>query len=294
MDDSLARALDRLNGIGRRSELIAAGASPASFDPAWREGTLLRVRHGTYAKPECERQIVRAARVGGALAGLSAAKRYGLWQPPDPTSAALTVSVQPNAPRLRDPDDASRRLDRGRKDVRILHDGHLLHSRHERLCVGLPRCLAQVMPSMVPEYALAVLDSAIRLEGGHIDLASLAGRVPSRCQATVAAADARAESGTESIMRWGLLRARIPFVIQQKLAPGIRVDFVLAGFLVIECTSYEYHASPQQYEDDRRRIAAAVRLGYVVLEFTYHQVLFDWDRVLATIMAALAAGRSGR
>ncbi|GAA4265541.1 hypothetical protein [Frondihabitans peucedani] len=69
---------------------------------------------------------------------------------------------------------------------------------------------------------------------------------------------------------------------------------MVAGRLVVECTSFEYHASPQQYRLDRDRIAAVVRLGFGVLELTYHQVLFAWDEVLETIEAALAFATAGR
>ncbi|GAA4265540.1 hypothetical protein GCM10022256_11520 [Frondihabitans peucedani] len=67
-----------------------------------------------------------------------------------------------------------------------------------------------------PELGLAVLDSSLRLpEHRRPLLNDLREHLPARCSRVLALADARAESGTESILRWRLTEAGIPFVIQE-------------------------------------------------------------------------------
>ena len=113
---------------------------------------------------------------------------------------------------------------------------------------------------------------------------------PEYVERVIDAADGSAESGTESIMRWGLLQTGLVFEAQKWLTSRIRVDFFVAGFIAVECVSFEHHGSARDYENDRHRISEIVRLGNVVLEFTYHQVVFDWPATLATIMCAVVRG----
>ena len=63
---------------------------------------------------------------------------------------------------------------------------------------------------------------------------------------------------------------------------------LIDGWLVIECGSVEHHGSPDQYNRDRHRIAELHRLGFVVLEFSYPQIMFDFDIVLETVLTTLA------
>ncbi len=71
------------------------------------------------------------------------------------------------------------------------------------------------------------------------------------------------------------------------LTSTIRVDFVVEGSLVVECTSKEHHGSPEQDNKDRARITTIIGLGYVVMEFTYQQVFFDLPRVWQALVQGL-------
>lgn len=285
MDEQLTRAISRHAGLATRAELLKAGAHPDSITPAWAAGEIVRVRHGLYAIPGLPTEVLRAARLGGVLASLSALPLLGLWEPPN---HILHVSVRPNSKGLRDPDHPTMPLDRQRSDLRLLHDGHRLASS-ERLHVGVVNCLRQTLRAIEPRYGLAVLDSALRRFGPHaVPLDWLRAQLPHRCARVIDTADSRAEAGSESVMRWELTRLGIPFEPQKKLPGGIRVDFLVAGRIVVECVSHQFHSSPADYAKDRKRIAAITRLGYRVVEFTSNQVLFEWDMVEATIDAALA------
>ena len=289
MDPDLETALALHSGVASRAALVRGGASTHALDSAVAAGSLVRVRRGVFAHHRVDSQIVRAVRVGGSLAGHSAARLLGLWQLPPSVADSLVVSVPPTCSGLRHPDDPHRLLRPRADGVTVLYDGHRLDRTLERLCVGVTTCVAQIIRSHRPEFGLAVLDSALRLPEGRRPLRDdLRHLLPVRCHAVVDAADGRAESGTESVMRWRLNREGVRFSIQQWPTESIRVDFLIMGFLVVECTSFDYHASPQQYRNDRERIATLVREGYVVLEFTYHQVLFQWEAVWEAIEVVLA------
>jgi very-short-patch-repair endonuclease len=276
-------------GLAHRRELLTAGCTREGLDQAWRRGDVERVRHGLYALPGLPVAVVRAARAGGVLAGASALTLRGAWAPP---LDRLVVSVPHNARDLRDPDDSGRRLGQAHPAVLVLRDGTDLTSG-ERLSVSPSRAAAQVVLHEPVDLAVAVLDSALRL--GRADRPSMAaverhlrGRP---CSGLLVLVDARAESGTESVARVRLIDQGQRPEIQVWLTAQIRVDLLLRGWLVVECTSYEFHASPKQYNDDRVRIAAIIALGYVVIEVSYHQVFDDWESVWAAISRLLALGR---
>ncbi|AMM21877.1 hypothetical protein AX769_19145 [Frondihabitans sp. PAMC 28766] len=288
MNTVILSTLRAHGGIARRSEFITAGATDRDIRLDWAAASILRVRNGVYALPTVHPEILRAVRVGGVLAAGSAAAHHGLWVPP---GGKLHVSIRPNANGLRDPDDAGIRLDRDRTNVALLHDGHRLDAARERNVV-LPRtCILQTIRRVDEPAALAVLDSAIRKYGlNETELEAMRAEVPSRLSRLLDVAEGSAESGTESAMRLGLLDLGLRFEAQRWLTDEIRVDFLVSGRLVVECVSFEYHASPHDYEKDRRRIAEIVRLGYVVLEFTYHQVFSGWAQVRETLLCALSRG----
>jgi very-short-patch-repair endonuclease len=279
------------HGLAHRRELMRAGCTRAAVDSAWRDGLVERVRHGLYALPGLPEPVLRAARVGGVLAGSSSLSLRGAWSPP---AEHLVLSVPHNARDLRHPDDAGRRLDLDHPDVLVLRDGAAL-TPSERLTVSPSRAAAQVLiyENVDVAVAVAVVDSALRLPHGERPVLQTVGRLldGTRASALLELLDARAESGTESAARVRLVAQGLRPEVQVPVAPGIRVDLLLDGWLVVECTSYEFHGSPHQYEKDRTRTAALIALGYVVVEVSYHQVFEDWEAVWAAITRLLARGR---
>jgi very-short-patch-repair endonuclease len=232
--------------------------------------------------------VVRAARVGGVLAGVSALTLRGAWAPP---GERLVVSVPHNARDLRDPDDAGRRLGTAHPHVLVLRDATQL-TAGERLAVPPSRAAAQALLSEPVDRAVAVIDSALRLRAERPSLAAVDRHLRGRPAAgLLVLMDARAESGTESVARVRLVEHGLRPEIQVWLTSEIRVDLLLDGWLVVECTSYEFHSSPKQYNEDRVRIATLIALGYVVIEVSYHQVFDDWGSVWAAIARLLTRGR---
>jgi very-short-patch-repair endonuclease len=276
-------------GLAHRRELLRAGCTRDQLDQAWRRGDVERVRHGLYALPGLPASVVQAARVGGVLAGVSALTLRGAWAPPN---LRLVVSVPHNARDLRDPDDAGRRLGVAHPHVLVLRDATEL-TADERLAVSPSRAAAQALLHEPADRAVAVIDSALRLRSAvRPSLAAVHRHLRGRPAAgLLMLMDARAESGTKSVARVRLVERGLRPEIQVWITPEIRVDLLLDGWLVVECTSYEFHSSPKQYNEDRVRIAKLIALGYVVIEVSYHQVFDDWESVWAAIARLLTRGR---
>src|SRR5690554_7481355 len=91
-------ATNRLGGIATRQQLVAAGCSGYDLTRAVRRGVLRRLRQARYASSIALPDAVVAVRVGGMLAGPSAAKTFGLWSGFD---TRVHVSVGQNSSRLR-------------------------------------------------------------------------------------------------------------------------------------------------------------------------------------------------
>jgi len=78
-------------------------------------------------------------------------------------------------------------------------------------------------------------------------------------------------------------------VTQVEVRP-YRVDFLLDGWLVVECDG-GVHGTVEQFSWDRRRDAYLNAVGYRVLRFTYRQIVHDWPATLHTIRAVHRQGR---
>lgn len=232
---------------------------------------------------------MRAARVGGRLAGMSAAGLHGLWMP---RSDQLTVEVAPGANRLRDPDDDAVPLG-DRTDVRILWTARPGGLARTVGVVPLPRALEQVVLLEPVPLAVAVLDCAWRR--GLLDRIGLERVIlsaPPRKRALLALADGRPESGTESILR--VLLRQVGIVAEPQLRlPGTdleRADFLVGDRLIIECDSEAHHGGREQRLRDPRRDAVLAAFGFVVLRFDYRQVMFEPESVVSAVLEYVRLG----
>lgn len=282
----LLAALEHPGGVAHVRTLVSRGVSADRVERAVRSGAIRRIRPGVYASPTAPPDVVRAARVGGRLTGASATGAHGLWVPP---KSPLTVELARGASRLRDPDDASRPLERTRADVRVLW------TATQPVAPGVAP-LAEVLRACVitlpPSWAVAVLDSAVRAHPlDAIDLEWFRRSLPARLRWICDVLDARSEAGTESILRFELFRAGMRPTIQVPLpfSPLERIDIVVGGRIAIECDSGAHHGRPGQRLRDLRRDAQLTALGFHVLRFDYAQVLDDLDTVLAAVHTAVSS-----
>lgn len=271
--------LDLPDGVATLPELAALGVAPRRVQRLAAAGALVRVRPGVYATPEAAVPVVAAARVGGRLAGASAAGHHGLWTPPVPR---LVVEVG-RAADLRDPADVSRALDRSDPSVRVLWN-----RRREFRRVGvtpLAHIVPQVLRTEPAPYAVAILDSLLR--ASPLSLAGLelvaAGR-PATERRVLARRDGRAESGTESVARCVLQDAgfRVEVQVRVPFTDLDRLDLLVEGRIVVECDS-RHHDDPRSRDRDAARDLALTALGFVVLRPRWRTVMFDPEALVAAV-----------
>ncbi|WP_440708452.1 endonuclease domain-containing protein [Herbiconiux sp. YIM B11900] len=248
-----------------------------------RNESLIRVRRGYYARPDARIDVVRAVRLGGRLTSYSALRELGAWCPPD--DERLHVAVDAHARALRDPDTGA--PFRERPDVAVHWKTGVVGSLRSDPIVPIARAIRHLPSDLDPAFTVAVLDSVLRGQlATRRQLMAEFSTVPRLGQA-LQRTDARAESGTESIARVRLREAGIDARLQVRMPP-YRVDLLIAGRLIVEVDGKEFHDSESTFESDRRRAAELTRRGYRVLHFSYSQVIYEWPRCLAAILAALA------
>lgn len=144
------------------------------------------------------------------------------------------------------------------------------------------------MDCLSPEAAIAVLDSA--LQKGRLseaELLAIGATGSQRQRDLIEGTDGRAESGLESISRVRLVSLGLSVTVQVWILPGLRVDLLIDGWLVIELDGEEFHGNAIGFERDRVRDAPLNAWGYHVLHFSSKQVLTDWASVQSTILLVL-------
>ena len=277
----------RRGGIARTHELLRDGHTSHQLTASVRAGEIVRARQGHYACPELDESELQAVRVGGRLTGLAGARRHGIWTP---THAPLELTVTPDARALRSPMNKSVRLNRLRRPrVRVHWTDRA--SPGTRSLVGALGCVLDVARTQPANVAFAVVESAIAL--GTISRSGwerAARSLPSAVQRRLRGVNKLSGSGGESLAKFEFMSAGIPFAQQVQITAGVRVDFLLGRRLVVEIDGAEFHATPEGFEEDRRRDTLLRALGYRVLRFSYRQVTERWDDVIAAVDAAIASG----
>ena len=88
-----------------------------------------------------------------------------------------------------------------------------------------------------------------------------------------------------------MLRAKGAHIdVQVKLRGVGRVDFVVDGWLIIECDSKAHHEGWKEQRRDRRRDLAAAALGYTTIRPIAEDILYRPDEISAEIGRVLAHG----
>ena len=277
--------IDHLGGLAATHELLRRGWSAHQLRTAVFAGSIVRVRQGWYANPTTRPIFQRAARVGGTLTCISAARELQLAAKNSPT---LHVSVSRNAVRLRTPDDKTKRLTQN-PDATVTVHWSSSRAPATRYVASVRQILHDMVWCQSPEYVVAAADSALRL--GYLtraewdqDIAAL----PRRLRKLLERVDEKSESIIESLMRFRLDALGISTRSQVRIRGVGRVDLLVGENLVLELDGWEFHHERDDFEKDRRRDAELARQGYRVLRFTYRQLTRQWAQVLGCIRACLA------
>ncbi len=263
-------------GAAHSTTVKAAGFTTHGIRVAVERGALQRLRRSWLVTRDCPPGLRRAVDLGGRLSCVSAAAHIGLWTPPHQhTHVAVPASSSRH-------DARGVRLHWARGPAPV--GPHLLVDPVANILSQVARCL----PSA---DALCVWESAIRQRAAPPGVLARIQWRGEAARALAAVASDLSDSGVET--RFVLLARSIGVCVRQQVSiDGHRVDGLIGERLVVQLDGFAHH----QGRERRRDLAADARLvllGYTVLRFDYHQVLFEPDRVIAVISTAIAQGLHG-
>lgn len=261
------------SGVISTSELKNRGFSQKDISRAIELGRFARIGRGWFARPDADGQAVRAIRAGGQLGCLSGLAARKLWVPRFQDLHVVYGQGSRPAPRA----------------------GIQFHPtdqpRQTQAVWPLLDCLQQVAHRHDAETALVTFESALNLRLATLtDLHLLLSTLPKRTQ-RIGAFLGRAESGSETRVRYFLQRRNFSVRAQISI-PGVgRVDLLVGDRLIVECDSDAHHRSKEAHQEDRRRDLAARDLGLDVVRLTYHQIWLDWPATQLSLLRLLRTRR---
>lgn len=264
-----------------RSQLLAEGMSERAITLAVRTRRLLRPRGGRYFSPDVDAELVEACRLGGRLSCVSEVARRGIFVL---ESETLHVHRSPSAT----PPPTSSRS--------VRHPwGRLHRPPHPRAAaVELYDALLQAVLCQSPRATIAMLDSALHCGALRVDdLDEFFAALPRRFRRLRPLLDARTESGPETLVRLMLRALGVPFEVQVEIPDVGRVDFLVAGWLIVECDSRAHHSDWEAQRRDRRRDQAAAALGLATFRPIAEDILWN-PGVVAAGLAGLVRSRPVR
>lgn len=266
----------------RRQDLFSAGWTRRRIAAAVTAGRLFRPRDGAYLPMDAPADVRDACRAGGRLACVSELARRGVFVL---EHGALHVHLPPHAARRRSI----------ARPVR-LHWGALRRVPHpQSTSVELLDALIQSVLCQQPRAAISTLDSALHLGLLRDDeLDELFATLPRRYRRLRPLLDGRCESGSESLLRLILRSLGVSFDVQVDIQSVGRVDFLVEGWLIVECDSREYHSDWGSQRRDRRRDQAAAALGLVTFRPIAEDIMWHPAEVRSALAGLLQHRRPRR
>lgn len=276
--NSLHTTLGNLGGIARVATLRRDGITESAIRTAVTQGSVRRVRKGWLCSADAAPTLVRAVKLGGRLACISAAAHRGLWTP---DTGQLHVAV---------PRHSGRR--HGEPAGTIIHWQGAAWATSPALIEPVSAIVRQVLLCCEREDAVAIIDSA--LHRGELDMRELheiVTTLPPRFASVLTEVDRRSESGLESLCRWRLARHGLRIRSQVRIEGVGRVDLLIGDRLVLEADGREWHEGAEAFHADRTRDLALHRMGYTVLRVSYTHVMHEWMLVELAVLAMVARGQ---
>ena len=281
-------ALARLGGIARRDRLRAL-SHWRRIDSALADGLIVRMSHGWYSLPLAQEGRREALRLSGTASHTTAANHWG-WK-------VKTVSERPHV--------TVRRKRHLTRDAQVPATVHWRDLAADDVADGWvttrARTVIDCCLDLPFDEALAVADSALRSGLPHRDVIDrarwLGPRQRGKVDRVMGAADRRAANPFESVLRAICLDVR-GLVVEPQVR--IRYDDFYARVdladdelrVVIEADSHEFHTERRAFDRDCRRYNGLVTRDWLVLRFTWEQVMFEPDVVRRAIEDVVALRRS--
>jgi very-short-patch-repair endonuclease len=277
----VAEVLSGRGGSATFAELRAV-VSGRSIRKALLAGHIRRTAKGVYAVPKAPAALAAARSYGGVVSHLSAAQHWG-----------IKVLNEPVRPHITLPPGRARRVT---QEKCVLHWAHV--PALDDVTTPVRTVLDCIRASSLKE-ALAVADSALHQEIVDPDelfeaAAQLRGPHRRRIQRVVALADGRAESVLESALRAILIEAGIegfePQVAVRDKSFSARLDLGHRAALIgLEADGFEHHSTRSQLVKDCRRGVNLATRGWTVLRFSWEDVMYEKDWVIAAVTAMTGA-----
>lgn len=261
----------------RTSDLHRQGLRHRQVTAAVTSGALVRLRQGAYCLPDTDSQAQAAGRIRGRLACVTELRRQGVFVL---EHSFPHIHIDSEAARLRRLDGSTR-----------VHRSRLARKPHPRsLSVEAFDAVREAVLCQTPRATIATLDSALHLGLlRHDELDELFHSLPRRYRRLFALVDARAESGPETFMRLILKSIGCSFEVQVRIDEVGRVDFLVDGWLIIECDSESFHSSWADQKRDRRRDQAAAKRGFTTFRPIAEDIMWHPDVVREAILGLLRA-----
>jgi very-short-patch-repair endonuclease len=280
--ESVIEVLERQRGLATFAELVQA-ASRRQLAEAVRLGLVERLGRGLYVLPGRPTDRTIAVAYDGVVSHLSAAVEWDLPLLAAPAKPHITLPTK----RRSRPGPAA-----------VLHSGPISPRDRANRLTSLVRTVMDCARILPFGEALAVADAALAsglTRKDQLIRAAAAMRGPGRPNArrVAALADGYADSFLESMLRALLLEAGIEgFEPQVTVECGplrARVDLGhRKARVALEADSFEFHGSRAALAADCRRYDELVAAGWLVLRFSYEQVLSDTTWVVEMVCRTLA------
>lgn len=265
--------------VGSRAQLHRLGMSDAMLRREARDGTLLRVAPGWYARPGADPRIIRAIASGNRVTCVDAARMHDLWIPGSTTAASGTA------------EDVLHVYGRGRSvgtSTDMLAHGARRGAWPEPDPVAsLPLALEHALQCLDGESAAILLESALeRRLLATSEVEALLAQASVAARSRIGAVSSASESGSETrVVRW--LRRRGFRVEQQVHLAGVGyLDVYVAG-LFLEIDGRQHHSTEEAFRRDRHRDLRTVRHGLQILRLSYEQVWSRWEDTQSAILETI-------
>jgi hypothetical protein len=289
----------RGHGVLARAALLEAGVGAGTIDDRLRQGRLTRLHRGVYSLGHSQLTdtgwrlaAVDAYGPGAALSHLSAAVLWGIVEGP---LFPVHVSLAKRS------GIATRERTKLHRLMKL--DADEVTARDAIPVTTVSRTILDVAAAVRGRRLEQVVRRASRLRLFDLrEQQAVLGRHPHRPGAAelgrlLAMLHGRGTDDFRSRMEIAFAQLCDDYGLPRPVVNGIllgeRVDFHWPGTtLVIETDSFEFHAMPTTFANDRRRDQKLTLAGYTVVRLTWDQVTGDARATAATISALLNQCRS--
>lgn len=274
--------LAELGGVARRAQVARSRPLRRAVEEAVRCGAVKDLGGGWIARADADPAIVQARRLNATITCVSAGRFYGIATLHQHDEVHLAI------PRPRG-DRASR--SRATLGTELHRESVLTRNAHPTLPLApVDEVLLRALRCLGDDEAIVMVDSALNqhlVTTEELDR-QLMGPGSPEARARLARCDGRSRSAVETVARLTLRGAGLSVEPGVVIAGVGEVDLLVAGRVVVECDGFAYHGGRREFRNDRRRDRELVALGYVVLRFTWEDVMQHPAQMVDSVRRALA------